>query len=643
MSNKNVKRLLAAGLVAVMTVGLLAGCGGKGKGSKGGDTDFTWWISTNDADGQWYEKYEENPGVQFINNQYWDSENGGIGTEETGKKLNFEYIVPITGSEQDNFNTMMATGEYPEIVCAAYGGETAAAMAENGIAMDLTEYVEKYMPNYLAYLDKNPELKPFVTAKGKDGKAHYYAIYGIIDGMEDPFQGTCYRRDWIVKYAQPTDYVWDWESDEVKENGHPAVTPLEKAKAENNFAGWKKNEVTAFTADYGDDPNNTYTDNVIFPSGTEDPLTISDWEWMLEAFDKAITERGWADDSSSYGYTVYYPGYFGMGDVVSSFGGGTGSFYVKDGKVSYDGNSENFKTYVECMQNWYNKGWLDSEFNTRSADIFFSINATGVSQGKVGMWCGLSSTLGDVIRPTCADATDQAEAYVKGCSLPINDMYGTKEQMFKDPDSLFQMSRVGTPVIITNKAEGKDLATLFTYLDWTYTLEGAKVLRLGLNEEQLASMDFEPDLYGDNGIKKAYSEEVGEDGIPVLTQEYDQSSTLSSAVICHRMDTGIKLTGSGVEAKVEKTNDKVINDAMEQWTKFTNKGNIFDYAVLYTPKESETYNKINTAITDYQSANLPNVIKGTMSWEEYSAGCDKVDVATVCEIVQNYVDVANAK
>ena len=97
-----------------------------------------------------------------------------------------------------------------------------------------------------------------------------------------------YRRDWVVKYAEPTEYVWDWDSAYVQENGHPAVTPLEAAVESGNMEGWKANEVTEFTANPGDDPDNTYTDNVIFPSGTSDPLTISDWEWMFEAFDAAL-------------------------------------------------------------------------------------------------------------------------------------------------------------------------------------------------------------------------------------------------------------------------------------------------------------------------------------------------------------------
>jgi hypothetical protein len=40
----------------------------------------------------------------------------------------------------------------------------------------------------------------------------------------------------------------------------------------------EENEVTSFQADESENPAEDYTDNVIFPSGTPDPLTISDWE-----------------------------------------------------------------------------------------------------------------------------------------------------------------------------------------------------------------------------------------------------------------------------------------------------------------------------------------------------------------------------
>ncbi len=648
MKNKVVKRMLSVGLVAAMALTLVAGCGkgdsgdGKdvgGSGDAGKNADFTWWIGS--GSGEFYEKFEDNSVAQFLNQQYWDVENGGLGTEENGRKLNFSFLAPIAGSEVDNFNTMIGTGEYPEIITLVYSSESPQAMFENGVLMDITEYVEKYMPNYMAFLDANPELKPLVQVADDEGNAHYYAIYPFVDGVEDPWEGTCYRRDWIVKYAEPTEYVWDWESDYVKENGHPAVTPLEKAVKEGNLEGWKKNEVTAFTSSEGDDPSEDYEDNVIFPSGTSDPLTISDWEWMFAAFDKAIAERGWADDSGAYGFSIQYYGYSSLGDVTSSFGGGTGSFYVKDGEVSYDGVSENFKTYLECMQVWYEKGWLDQNFNTHASDMFFQIDSANVNQGKVGMWCGLVSNLGTSLRMSCQNEEDQKDAYVMGAPLPINDMYGDEEQMYKEPDALYQNSRKGAPVGITEKAEGKDLEALFTYFDWTYTLEGAKLIRFGLNNEQYKSVKLDPDIFADYEFDTAYTESVDENGKPVVKTTFSSSDTIMEALLGQTMDTGLKLTSNGEYCTFDRGNPMVVAKAFEQWTRYLNTGNVLDYSSLLNVEESEQYNKIGTLCTDYQSQNVPDVIKGTLSWEDYVKGFEGIDTDTAVSLLQKYVDLAN--
>ncbi|MCI8711896.1 MAG: hypothetical protein HFH23_06375 [Ruminococcus sp.] len=647
MKNKLVKRMFAAGLAAVMCVGLLAGCGGKGGSGEGGsakggakDANFTWWIYQTDGQGTYYDKYEDSPSVQYINAQYWNTAEGGIGTEENGTKLDLSFLVPISGSETDNFNTMIGTGEYPEILDLSVSSESPQAMHENGVLMDITEYVEEYMPNYLACLEANPELKPLVQVQEDDGSVHYYAIYAIGDGVKKPWEGTCYRRDWVVKYAKPTEYVWDWESDYVKENGHPAVTPLDKAVGEDNLEGWKKNDVTSFEADYGEDPDEDYEDNVIFPSGTSDPLTISDWEWMFEAFDKAIDERGWADNSNAYCTSVAYGGYFAQGDLVSSFGGGTGYYYVKDGEVSFDGDSDTFKTYLECLNNWYEKGWLDSQFSTRSGDIFFMINSVGVNQGMVGMWCGLSSTLGDSLRVTCQNEEDQQDAFAMGCALPINDVYGSEEQMYQEPDALYQDSRKGTGIGITNKAEEKDLAALFTFLDWTYTTEGASVLYMGLNEEQVASVDLNPDIFADNGLKAAYVEKTDDEGKIVYEKTVDQSNEMVSALTGIRMTVGTSMSGTNGEYTIDNGNPRINEEAFSQWSKYINTGNIMEYSALLNVEESEVFSKMQTAVIEYQNINVPGVIAGTMSWDEYVKGFESIDPDSVVPSLQKYMDLA---
>ena len=641
MKNKAVKRILATGLAAVLAVSMLAGCGGKDKGGSSDEksAEFGWWITKTDAEGEYYESYEESPIVQYIHAQYWDSENGGIGDEKTGKKLKFSFVVPITGSEKDNFNTMISTGEYPEILDLNMASDSPQAMYDNGITLDLTEYVEKYMPNYLAYLDENPELKPFVQVKDEDGKVHYYAIYALAEGVEEPWQGHEYRRDWVAKYAEPTDYVWDWESDCVKENGHPEVTPLAKAKAENNLEGWKKNEVKKFEYNYNVDNELGYEDNIIFPSGKSDPITISDWEWMFEAFDKAIADRGWADDSSAYCFSIPYAGCSQTGDVVSSFGGGTGQFSIKDGKALYSATSDNFKTYVECVTNWYQKGWLDTEFNTRAADMFWKINTPGRQQGKVGLWQGQTSEIGKAIRTSCQNAEDAQDAYVAGCALPINDIYGGEEHMYKEPDALFQMSRKGAATALTKKAEGKDMATLFTFFDWTYSHLGSMTMRHGMNEEQYQSMKFDPDLYGDHDLPSAYTTSKGEDGRTVYKRYVDTSSTMVNAVNGQRMDIGLKPCESD-EYIMDLGTPPANQAAYIEWKKYINTANVLDYRSLFNVEESDLYNKTNQALLDIQQQNLPKVIKGEMTWEDYVKSMDAIDAKPVVKSLQKYVDLS---
>ena len=61
--------------------------------------------------------------------------------------------------------------------------------------------------------------------------------------------------------------------------------------------------------------------------------------------------------------------------------------------------------------------------------------------------------------------------------------------------------------------------------------EDARVIRMGLNEEQYHSMKFEPDLYAEYDLNTAYEEKTGEDGKPVYVFVCDSSSTLKTALM----------------------------------------------------------------------------------------------------------------
>ena len=640
------KRVLSVGLVGAMALSTLAltGCGSNS--SDGGDNTVSWWITMTDGNGVYYDDYEDNPAVEWLNQQYWDIENGGLGTKEDGTPLKFTFQVPISGSETDNFNTMMSTGEYTDIIDLAMSTDTAATMVDEGTLLDITDYVEKYMPHYIEYLDKNPEQKALLTHEDENGDTRYYEIGAIKEENDVPWGGYMYRRDWLVEYAQPTAYVWDWDSDYVKENGHPAVTPLEEAQASGNMEGWKANEVTEFTSSEGEDPKNDYTDNVIFPSGTSDPLTISDWEWMLDAFKKAIDDKGFSGNTDAYCTTVYYPGFFGMGDLVSSFGGGTGVWSKDaDQNVYFSGTSDNFKTYLECLNTWYNNGWMDTRFETRASDIFFQINQTGTAQGQVGLFYGTAASLGDAIRVTCADSEDQQKAYVMPCAVPINDKYGTDEQKYKEPDAFYQGSRIAGRIGITEALEDKSedtIAALFTFLDWMYTREGALTRSVGLSQEQIDSVDLENNLYEEYGIEGgAYDVSENEDGKTVYTFHYDTSGDLGNALKFTRMVVGAELTGAGadIDYVFDKGESKVHQLATEQWTKYTSTASLYDYNNQFTTEQNDIYSDINQSVNDYMNQNTPNLIKnGLDGWDAYVEGINALHPEELTEVYQEVMD-----
>lgn len=637
------KRRWSRGMAFVAAAAMLCGTGCGSKEAAEDPQTFSWWIYSTDAVGTYYESYEENPAVQWLNQQYWDTNTGGLGTKENGKNIKFTFQVPITGAEKDNYNTMVSTGEYTDILDLQVAEDSAQAMYEQGILLELTDYVEKYCPNYVKYLDEHPDIKARVTNKDEDGKVHYYEMANIKDSNDIPWGGYVYRRDWVVKYAQPTEYVWDWDSEQVRQNGHPAVTPLSKAMKEGNLTGWKKNEVTKFEAAEGKDPDAEYSDNVIFPSGKTDPYTVSDWEWMFEAFEKAIADRGWEKNPDSYCTSLYYLGYLQTGDLVSSFGAGNGSWCMDaDHQVSFTGTSDAFQTYLNAMNTWYRNGWVDTKFETRASDQFFSINESGCARGMVGMWYGTMGIMGDTIRVTCENEQDKEDAFVMPCACPINDIYGTEDQKYREPDCFFQGERVAGNIGITRKAEKKDLKTLFTYFNWMYSRDGSLLRSFGLNQEQLDEADIKDNIYEEYDLPGAYTVSVAEDGKTKYTSTYAYGEDIGNAIKPNRMSVGLSMMGTdeNLDYELDKNAAPVTQHAIMEWTKYTNSAGMLSYGNYMTEEENKEYNITNNKVNDIMGQMLPVMIKeGLGTWDEYVKKIEECQPDAISEIYQKEMDI----
>ena len=593
---KKYKKIMALLLCLCMILST-AGCGGKSNSDSNGgseaskDTTFSWWLFSG-ADSSYYPNYNDNPAIQYLNTKTWGSDN---------KKIALDFIVPVAGQEKDNSVTLISTGEYPDIMdLSAYPG-TITELYNDGIALDITEYVEKYMPNYLSFLEAHPDLKA-TSMNMVDGKKMYLGLYNYEDAPGYMWGGFMYRRDWIVKYGK---------------NPNDGST----------FSG-----SYTLTKEDGTPDKDSWQDNVVFPSGGAEPIYISDWEWMMEIFQTAIEDQKISD---GYGMSLYYPGYQETGDLLCAFGGGGGGWYKDpNGKIIYGPTTDNFRTYLQCMNTWYKNDWIDKAFPEHATDNFYQIDDQKVRSGKVGLWYGLESQLGGKM--------DTGEGLTEGivvCAAPqpINDIYGTEAQQNVVPYTMYQASMEGMISMITNKAKDKDLPTLFAMLDYLYSEEGSLVKSFGLNKEQYEETKNE--MYTQYGLTNgAYH--ATEDGNFVRDEiVVNDGGTLKSAV------TGERIIGLRRKKQELGGNPEIIQNNIALWTKYTCTGR-FNGSVdsQLSVEDNKIVSKSITSTREFLTKNTPSFIQGKKDpfndedWNSYVKAMSKYAPDKVTQIYQTLYD-----
>ena len=141
--------------------------------------------------------------------KYWEDQYG----------LDIQWEHP-SGNLDDAFNLMIASGVYPDIIeygnWKNYPGGPDQAIAD-GIIVDLTQYVEQYCPNLMAYFEKDPLARYQLTSS--DGKIW---AFSKIFPNEDPWFGICIRQDLLNRFGlDMPQTIDDWYNvlSVFKENG----------------------------------------------------------------------------------------------------------------------------------------------------------------------------------------------------------------------------------------------------------------------------------------------------------------------------------------------------------------------------------------------------------------------------------------
>lgn len=663
MKKKILTSVLSVAMIASVC-GPLAACG-----NGGGPTHFTWWLTVGDP--SYYREYENNPVIQYITeNVQFKGEDGEM------KSISFDFTAPTdTTSGINEINNMAANGDFMDVTDPSQYEGSISDMYEYGAIIDLTPYVTdpEVMPNLAAWIadPANSDLVPYLYKETKDGRK-ILAIPGIYDQLDNESQafGFQYRRDWLVKYGtQPQTFYDPMGLNEEADYTTPTANPNYTAGGDNRFSG--SFTLNADGTQRSDTPSqntelpegadgDSWVDNVVFPSGSSDPLYISDWQWMFEIYETAMQEEGVTSDG--YMLSIYYPGYNANGDLTTGFGGGGVNFYRKeDNTTGYGFVEDGFRAYLECMNNWYELGWLDQKFNTRSSDNFYAIDNANIAAGNVGLWMGNATRLGTRMSLGNGDASDGAIVYF--CASPVNDIpdydgdpsttdYTSKateaeaetamsggtgsEYMLQIPRVMFQNERLGGGAVISkNAAETKDLQLLLSFFDYLFGEEGALLKTMGLNAEQAEGNS----LYEEEGLSGGAYTDNG-DG----TYSYAYSLERNASGIRNAM-TLARIPGLNLSSKIKYNFPETYLNNRAQWTRYEASGFIGGLiSSQLTTEESEIGGNISQWIqTEYLYKIIYQFIMGNRGLDNASWNSYRTEIlslrnynTTVADVIEVY-------
>lgn len=181
---------------------------------------------------------------ELISLSYYIRINGAMSaTMETYADVEFfKYLEDLTNihiewdhnTSNETFALMIASGELPDMINWNLGNATGGvtALLEDNIILDLTEMMPQYAPNYLAWMQANPEEdRAFKSDAGQYFQfVNFNCNWETMDMVYFNIHGPQIRKDWLDKVGMEmpttTDELYDvlvaFRDADVNGNGDPS-------------------------------------------------------------------------------------------------------------------------------------------------------------------------------------------------------------------------------------------------------------------------------------------------------------------------------------------------------------------------------------------------------------------------------------
>lgn len=140
--NSKIKKALCVAVAGASLVGALSGC----SNSKEVSNVVTYWAGIPMGDGS--SDAESIPFVQYLH-------------EATGIDVDFTIASSDGGQRTEQFNILIASNEYPDIMESNWAGFKGGAQGaiDQKVIVPLNQYMDEgKLPNFVKYLEEHPEI-----------------------------------------------------------------------------------------------------------------------------------------------------------------------------------------------------------------------------------------------------------------------------------------------------------------------------------------------------------------------------------------------------------------------------------------------------------------------------------------------------
>ncbi len=227
MKKTNLLRVVSLTTVLALAAAAVSGCGKSNTASEHGsgvtlsdgesvypvksDDTLTVWVALNDQAKQNYTNMAETP---F----------GKAWLEKTG--VNIKFIHPTSGNVSEQFNLLTVSKDMPDVILYDWYNVSGGPQKyiDDGTILPLNDIIDKYSPNFKAYLEENPDVARAV----KTDEGNYY-VYPFIRGDEKLTVscGPIVRKDILDEYGlKVPETIDEWYNTLKTCKEHGTATPL---------------------------------------------------------------------------------------------------------------------------------------------------------------------------------------------------------------------------------------------------------------------------------------------------------------------------------------------------------------------------------------------------------------------------------